>query len=99
MRDLAKTLSIRTVFLQLIVLAIIAAAIAGLSWQSPLLEWFALVASILLVIADPLTVRNKGGAKPIAEVAEHGASEQKISTPNKKAQVAPVSKTLVASKA
>jgi hypothetical protein len=98
MRDLAKTFGARILTLQVIFVAIIVVAIAGLSRQSTLLEWSALVATILLVVADPLTIRNKVGATPTTEVVEDPAIERKIFNPNKTGQTTPVSSNLIASK-
>jgi hypothetical protein len=98
MRDLAKNLSVRTLTLQFIFVAIVAISIAGLSWRSPLLKWSALVATLILVVADPLTRHNKAGATPIAEVVKDSAIKRKNLDPKKTAQATPVSSTLIASK-
>ena len=104
MRDLAKTFSLRNLTLQAIFVAIIVVAIAGLSRQSLLLEWSALVATILLVVADPLTVPNKVRAMPLsalpaAQVIPTPAIERKIFYQRKTGQATSVPKALFPSKA
>jgi hypothetical protein len=89
MRDLAKHLSVRTLTLQFIFVAVVALSIAGLSRQSPLLEWSALVATFILVVADPLTRRNKAGAKENAKRVKDLAMKRAIFEPN--APATPVS--------
>ena len=91
MRDLAKNFSVRTLTLRVIFVAIVAVSIAGLSRQSPLLKWSALVATLILVVADPLTSHNKAGATPTAEGVEDSAIKRKIFNPDKTAQATPVS--------
>ena len=98
MRDLATKLSVRTLTLQVIFVAIVAVSVAGLSRTSPLLEWSALVATLILVVADPLTSHNKAGATPTAERVEGSAIARKIFDPNKTAQATPGSSALIASK-
>jgi len=97
MRDLAKHLSVRTLTLQFIFVAIVAMSIAGLSWESPLLKWSSLVATLILVVADPLTSHQKAGTTPTAEGVEDSAIKRKIFDPNKTAPATPVSRTLIAS--
>jgi hypothetical protein len=97
MRDLAKHLSVRTLTLQFAFVAIVALSIAGLSRQSPLLEWSALVAAFILVAADPLTRRNKAGAAPTAERVKDPAIKRMIFDPNT-ALPTPVSTTPITSK-
>jgi hypothetical protein len=99
MRNLAKTISVRILTLQVVFVAIIAVAIVGLSRQSPLLECSALVATVLLVVADPLTIANKVGATATAKAVEAPAIERKIFNPNKVGQATSVPKPLFASKA
>ena len=98
MRDLATKLSVRTLTLQVIFVAIVAVSVAGLARTSPLLEWSALVATLILVVADPLTSHNKAGATPTAERVEDSAIARKIFDPNKTAQAKPGSSPLIASK-
>ena len=98
MRDLATKLSVRTLTLQVIFVAIVAVSVAGLAQKSPLLEWSALVATLILVVADPLTRHNKAGATPTAERVEDSAIARKIFDSNKTAQAQPGSRTLIASK-
>lgn len=98
MRDLAKNFSVRTLALQVIFVAIVAVSVAGLSRQSQLLTWSALVATLILVVADPLTRRNRAGATQAAEAKEDSAIKRKIFSPNKTAPVTPVSSALIASK-
>jgi hypothetical protein len=100
MRDLAKAFTLRSLTLQVILVAIIAVALAGLSRHSALLEWAALVATILLVVADPLTRPSKVGATPTAKVkvVEAPAIERKIFTPSRTGKAKPVSEALFASK-
>lgn len=98
MRDLAKNLSVRTLTLQFIFVAVVAVSIAGLARKSPLLEWSALAATLILLVADPLTSDNKAGATPTAERVEDSAVARKIFDPNKTVPATPVSSTLIASK-
>jgi hypothetical protein len=97
MRDLAKNFSVRTLTLQVIFVTVVAVSIAGLSLRSPLLEWSALVATLILVIADPLTRRNNAPAARTAEGVEESAINRKVFAPNT-AQATPVSGALIASK-
>ena len=97
MRDLAKKLSVRTLTLQFIFVALIAVSIAGLSQNSPLLEWSALVATLILVVADPLTSHNKASVAPTAEGVEDSAIKRKILDP-KKTDPPPLPSTLIVSK-
>jgi hypothetical protein len=80
MRYLAKTFSVKTLTLQLVFVAIIAVSIAGVARHSPLLEWSALVATLVLLVADPLTSHAKAGATPRVE---NSAVKRKILAPNK----------------
>src|ERR1700730_4414850 len=96
MRDLATKLSVRTLTLQVIFIVIVAVSVAGLSRKSPLLEWSALVATLILVVADPLTSHNKAGATPTAEGVEDSAIARKIFDSNKTAQAQPGSSALIA---
>jgi hypothetical protein len=98
MRDLAKTFSVRTLTLQVIFVIIVAISVAGLSRQSPLLEWSALGATLFLIVADPLTSFNKAGATPVAEGVEDSAIKRELLNSNKTAQATPVSAALIASK-
>jgi hypothetical protein len=98
MRNLAKHLSVRTLTLQFIFVAIVAMSIAGLSWESPLLKWSALVATLILVVADPLTSDQKAGATPTAEGVEDSAIKRAIFDPSKTAPSTSASSTLIASK-
>jgi hypothetical protein len=98
MRDLATKLNVRTLTLQVIFVAIVAVSVAGLARKSPLLEWSALVATLILVVADPLTSHNKAGATPSAGRVEDSAIARKIFDPNKTVPATPVSSTLIASK-
>jgi hypothetical protein len=98
MRDLAKNFSVRTLSLQVIFVAIVAVSIAGLSRHSPLLKWSALVATLILIVADPLTRRNKAAATRTAAQVEDSAIKRKILNPNIPAQAKPVSGALIASK-
>jgi hypothetical protein len=97
MRNLAKNISIRTLTLRVIFVAIIAVSVAGLSRHSPLLEWSALVAALFLVIADPLNSHNNAAA-PTAEGVDDSAIKGKIFNPNKTAQAPLGPGALVASK-
>jgi len=98
MRNLANNFKVRTLIVQVIFVAIVAVAIAGLSRQSTLLEWSALVATVFLVVADPLTSRHKAGATPTAEGVEDSAVKREILSSSKTAQATPVSGALIASK-
>jgi hypothetical protein len=98
MRDLAKHLSVRTLTLQVIFVAIVAVSIVGLSRQSPLLEWSAMVATLILVVADPLTRFKKAAATRTAEGVEDSAIKRKIFNPNIPPQARPVPGAPIASK-
>jgi hypothetical protein len=97
MRNLAKNISMRTLTLRVIFVAIIAVSVAGLSRHSPLLEWSALVATLFLVIADPLNSHNNAAA-PTAEGVDDSAIKGKIFNPNKTAQATLGPGALAASK-
>lgn len=97
MRDLAKRLSVRTLTLPFIFVAMVAVSIAGLSLQSPLLEWSALVATFILVVADPMTRRNKTAATRTTEGVKDSAMKRTIFDPNT-ARATPMSATPIASK-
>ena len=97
MRNLAKNVSMKTLTLRVIFIAIIAVSVAGLSRHSPLLDWTALVATLFLVVADPLNSNNNVAA-PTAEGADNSAIKEKIFSPNKTAPATLGSGALVASK-
>ena len=97
MRNLAKTISIKTLTLRVIFAAIIAVPVIGLSRNSPLLGWSALVATVFLVIADPLNSHDHAPATT-AEGVGDSAIKGKILNPNKTVQAPLGSGTLIASK-
>ena len=97
MRNLAKSISIKTLTSRVISVAIIAVPVIGLSRHSPLLEWSALVATLFLVVADPLNSRDNAPA-PTAEGVDDSAIKGKIFNPNKTAQATLGSGALIASK-
>jgi hypothetical protein len=98
MRILAKNFSGRTLVVQLIFVAIIAASIAGVARHSLLLEWSALVATLCLVVLDPLTSRDRVRATPPAAPADDSAIKGKFFNPSKTAQPTPESGALITSK-
>lgn len=83
MRYLAKNFSVKTLTLQLIFVAIIAVSIAGVARHSPLLEWSALIAIFVLLVADPLASHDKVGATPSTAGVKDSAVSRRIFTPNK----------------
>lgn len=97
MRNLAKKVSMRTLTLRVIFVAIIAVSVAGLSRHSQLLEWSALVATLFLVVADPLNSHDNVPA-PTAEGVDSSAIKEKIFNPSKAAPATLGSGALVASK-
>jgi hypothetical protein len=97
MRNLAKNISIRTLTLRVIFVAIIAVSVLGLSRHSPLLEWSALVSTLFLVIADPLNSHDNAAA-PTAEGVDDSAIKEKIFNPYQTAQATLGSGALVATK-
>ena len=98
MRTLAKHFSVRTLTLEVIFVVIIAVSIAGVSRHSLLLGLSALVATLLLVVADPLTTHYKAGPIPAATTADAPAISGRIFNPNKTAPAMPGSRALIASK-
>ncbi len=86
MRYLAKNFSVKTLTLQLIFVAIIAVSIAGVARHSPLLEWSALVAILVLLVADPLASHDKVAATPSTAGVKDSAVRRRILAPNKAAE-------------
>jgi len=86
MRYLAQNFSVRTLLLQLIFVAIIAVSIAGVARHSLLLAACALVATLALLVADPLTSHDKAGATPSTAGVEDSAVQRKILATNKTAE-------------
>ena len=97
MRYLAKNFSVRSLILQVIFVTIMVVCIAGVSRHSPLLEWSALVATLVLLVADPLTSHNKAGATPRAAGMGDSAVKRNILSPNNRAQSAAGSGALITS--
>jgi len=98
MRTLAKNLNARTLTLELIFVVIIAASIAGVSRHSLLLGLSALVATLLLVVVDPLTTHDKAGPMPAAATADASPINGRIFNPSKTAPAMAGSRALIASK-
>ncbi len=98
MGNLANNFNVRTLILQVIFVAIIAVSIAGVARQSLLLEWSALIATLLLLVVDPLTSGDKVGATPTAEAVKDSAIKGTIFNLHNTAQATPGSGTLIASK-
>jgi hypothetical protein len=92
MRYLAKNFGVKTLTLQVIFVAIIAVSIAAVARHSPLLEWSVLGATLVLLVADPLTSRDKAGATPRVE---NSAVKGKILAPNKTAESSASSVALI----
>ncbi len=92
MRYLAKNFSAKTLLLQVLFVAIIAVSIAGVARHSPRLEWSVLVATLVLLVADPLTSRDRASATPRVEKS---AVERKILAPNRTGENSPGSVALI----
>jgi hypothetical protein len=97
MRNLANSISIKTLTLRVIFVAITVVPVIGLSRHSPLLGWSALAATLFLVVADPLNGHDNAPAPP-AEGVDDSAIKGKVFNPNKTAQATLGSGALVASK-
>jgi hypothetical protein len=98
MRILAKNFSVRTLTLEVIFVVILAVSIAGVSRHSLLLGLSALVTTLFLVVADPLTTHDKAGPKPTAATADDSEINGRIFNPNKTAPATPGSRALIAFK-
>ena len=92
MRYLAKNFSVKTLISQVIFVAIIAVSIAGVARHSPRLEWSVLVATLVLLVADPLTSRNRASATPRVEKS---AIQRKILAADRTGENSPVSVALI----
>jgi hypothetical protein len=86
MQYLAKNFSARTFAFQAIFVAIIGVCIAGVSRHSLLLEWSPLVATFVLLIADPLTSPHKASVQASvqanASAAPDSAVKRKVLSPS-----------------
>jgi len=92
MRNLAQLYcSVRTLILEVVFVALAGACIVGVSRHIPLMEWFPLAATVLILVGDPLTSgsRARKTAAPISEPVQRavapsshmGASPAKASAP------------------
>jgi hypothetical protein len=79
MSYLAK--NIRTLALQLVFVAIIGVSAAGLYRQSLLLEWSAVVVTLVLLIADPLASPDRSDATPDVAACSIPQAKEKSTAP------------------
>ena len=86
MQYLAKNFSVKSFALQVVFVAIVGVCIAGVSRHSLLLAWCPLVATFILLIADPLTASRQTSVHVDTAPAPDPAAKRRVLSPSKAAQ-------------